>query len=86
MGGGHDHDPRGFAIQNKAQVQFLRDVGSAFDPHTVDTLAIGISLLGDQLLAKEGGSESMNLDRRLAQFYPARSATPTGMDRRSRRP
>ena len=82
MGGGDDHDAFGFPVEDEAKVKLLLDVRRAFDPEAIDALAIGIGLLGDKLLAEEGGGEFLHLGLGPAEFHPARRAAAAGMDLR----
>ena len=53
LGGGHDGDEAGGAVNDHAQVELLGDVAALFDVGLEDFFALGARLDGDQLVAKQ---------------------------------
>ncbi|MNQ24133.1 hypothetical protein D3C85_373180 [compost metagenome] len=79
FGGRHEHDTTAGAIDHRAQVQLLGDVGAGLNQNLVDRLAAGVGLVGHQTLAQPVGGERLGVFLALDQLDAARFTAATGM-------
>jgi hypothetical protein len=53
LGGGHDRDAAGGAVEGHAQVELAGDVQALLDEQALDLLALGPGLVGDQRACRD---------------------------------
>ncbi len=84
LGGGHDGDPAGGAIEQEAQVELAGDVTALFDVDPLDLLARGPRLMGDQIHPEHliGGrfDLAVGLDHLHAAALTAAAGVDLGLD------
>ena len=79
FGGSHEDHPARGAIDHGAQVQFVGDISAGLNQYLAHRLAVGIGLVGDQVLAQPLGGEFARLVGALDELYPTRLAATAGM-------
>ena len=76
----HEHHTTGAPVNNRAQVQFFRDVSCSFNQDLVDRLTVRICLVRYQTLAEPMFSKRTNLFFTLNNLHTARFTTATSVN------
>lgn len=79
FGGGHEHDTSAGAIDHRAQIQLLGDLGAGFDEDLADRLPVGVGLVSHQTLIQPLLGERAGLFLATNQLDAAGLAATAGM-------
>ena len=79
FGGSHEHDAAAGTIDDGAEVQLLVDVGAGLHQDLADRLAVGVGLVGHQVLAQPLLGERLGVLFALHQLHTARFTAAAGV-------
>ena len=82
LGGGHEGDLRGVAVEDDAEVELAVDVAALFDVETANEAAFGAGLVGDERGAEDSGRMFADLRKRASQLDAASLAATAGVNLR----